>query len=415
MVDRLSPEEKGSLFELVSPEISASLLETLHFSQGSHLLDGLKPKVVAPILALVDSDDRADYLNEMGSDESAAILDRFEEDVAEDTRQLMAYPDGTAGSCMYREFLSFPQHLTVADILRDLQTNRDAYSAYGIQYAYILGPGKRLSGVLPARNLLFAKPTHAAQEIMLRDPVTVFPETSLEELQQIFEEFNYLGLPVVDTEGKLLGIVDREAPREAQQEAAMEDLLKVQGLMGKEELRSMPLATRSRRRLSWLSINIVLNLISASVIAFFQGTLEAVIALAVFLPIISDMSGCSGNQAVAVSMRELTLGLISPLEFGRVLYKESMIGLLNGTTLGILIGIIAYIWKGNPFLGLVVGVAMALNTLIAVCVGGLVPLLLKAARQDPALASGPILTTITDMCGFMLILGLATFFLPLLT
>lgn len=176
----------------------------------------------------------------------------------------------------------------------------------------------------------------------------------------------------------------------------------------------MPLKVRSGRRLSWLSINIVLNLISATIIAMFTDTLEAVIALAVFLPIISDMSGCSGNQAVAVSMRELSLDLVSPREFGRVFVKESSVGLINGACLGILIGLIAWIYGSNAILGLVVGSALALNTTVAVCVGGFVPLLLKACRQDPALASGPILTTITDMCGFLLVLGLASLCLPYL-
>jgi len=234
------------------------------------------------------------------------------------------------------------------------------------------------------------------------------------DLEHIFEENNYLGLPVVNKDGQLIGIIDRESTTEALQEAATEDLLKFQGLMGKEELRSMPLKVRSRRRLSWLSINIVLNLISASIIAMHQDTLQAVIALAVFLPIISDMSGCSGNQAVAVSMRELSLDLVSPKEFARVFIKESSVGLINGACLGLLVGSLAWLWQSNLVLGLVVGFALALNTVIAVCVGGLVPLLLKACRQDPALASGPILTTVTDMCGFMLILGLASLCLPLL-
>jgi magnesium transporter len=156
-----------------------------------------------------------------------------------------------------------------------------------------------------------------------------------------------------------------------------------------------------------LSTNIVLNIIAASIIAMYQSTLEAVIALAVFLPIISDMSGCSGNQAVAVSMRELSLGVIRPKELLRVLLKESSLGLINGLALGVLIGMVAFIWKGNPYLGLVVGVALMANTIVAVCIGGCVPLLLKGLKFDPALASGPILTTITDMCGFLLVLSLA--------
>ena len=170
----------------------------------------------------------------------------------------------------------------------------------------------------------------------------------------------------------------------------------------------MPLLRRTRRRLAWLSINIVLNLFAASIIAIFQDTLSAVIALAVFLPIISDMSGCSGNQAVAVSMRELSLGLIRPQDLWRVLVQEGAVGMLNGVALGTLVGLLAFIWKGNVYLGVVVGLALCINTFVAVCIGGSIPLLLKKFDFDPAVASGPLFTTVTDMCGFFLVLGLAS-------
>ena len=176
----------------------------------------------------------------------------------------------------------------------------------------------------------------------------------------------------------------------------------------------MPLWHRASRRLSWLSVNIVLNIIAASVIAFYQETLASVIALAVFLPIISDMSGCSGNQAVAVSMRELSLGLVRPTELIRVWLKELSAGVINGGVLGLLVAIVAVLWKGNPYLGVVVGVSLFANTVIAVSIGGTVPLILKRFGFDPAVASGPLLTTVTDMCGFFLVLGLATLMLPLL-
>ena len=170
----------------------------------------------------------------------------------------------------------------------------------------------------------------------------------------------------------------------------------------------MPMLQRSGRRLAWLSVNIVLNVAAASVIAINQDTLEEVIALAVFLPIISDMSGCSGNQAVAVSMRELALGVVRPSDLLRVLAKELGVGLINGLVLGALIGCAAFAWQGNPYLGLIVGAALAINTVFAVVLGGTIPLVLKRFGLDPALASGPILTTVTDMCGFALVLGLAS-------
>jgi magnesium transporter len=213
----------------------------------------------------------------------------------------------------------------------------------------------------------------------------------------------------------MLGVVRRRAVYDAVAERAEVDHLKSQGIVGGEELRSMPTNVRSRRRLSWLSVNILLNIIAASVIAQYQDVLGAVIVLAVFLPIISDMSGCSGNQAVAVSMRELSLGIIKPADFFYVWRKEAIVGLINGITLGILIAGVAWVWQGNGWIGLVVGFALAVNTVIAVSIGGTVPVVLKSLKVDPAVASGPILTTITDMCGFFLLLATASLMIPLLT
>ncbi len=191
------------------------------------------------------------------------------------------------------EYLSFRADRTVGEILHDLQTNREEYSEYGVQYAYVLDDDERLLGVLPVRNLLFARPGQAAADIMIRDPITVKVDTPVDDVERMFGEYGYLGFPVVDDDGRILGIVDHEGSAEALQEAATGDLLKVQGLMGREELRSMPMGTRSRRRLSWLSNNIVLNLISASVIALHQDTLEVVIALASgpILTTVTDMCG----------------------------------------------------------------------------------------------------------------------------
>jgi magnesium transporter len=250
---------------------------------------------------------------------------------------------------------------------------------------------------------------------MIEKPKRVSAEATLDELRAFFEEHPFVGVPVVADRGMLVGVVRRADVLVALEDRSESDHLKTQGIVGGEELRTMSVLLRSRRRLAWLSVNIVLNLIAASVIALYQETLQAVIALAVFLPIISDMSGCSGNQAVAVSMRELTLGLIRPIDAARVWLKEASVGLLNGAALGSLIAAAAWAWQGSPQLGAVVGAAMAINTLVAVSLGGVVPLLLKRIRVDPALASGPILTTVTDMCGFALVLGIATAFLPWLS
>jgi magnesium transporter len=284
-----------------------------------------------------------------------------------------------------------------------------------VQYAYVVADGGKLVGVLRLRDLLLSAQTELLADVMIGDPLKVRDTDRLEALERFFDRRPLFGVPAVDANGILMGVVRSADVEKAAEERSNRSFLKFMGIVGGEELRSMPLSLRSVRRLSWLTVNIVLNILAASVIAFHQDTLTAVIALAVFLPIISDMSGCSGNQAVAVSLRELTLGIIKPYEVWRVFRKESAIGIINGIVLGILLGLVAWAWKGNATLGAVVAISLAANTLVAVCFGGLIPLALTGLGQDPALASGPILTTVTDMSGFFIVLKLASLVLPWLT
>jgi magnesium transporter len=300
----------------------------------------------------------------------------------------------------------------VGAVLRRLTSEEEDFERYRGQHPYIVDEEKRLIGVVSLRNLLTAKRSTPLTEIMVT-PESVTTDAPLEDLQDLLEENEYLGLPVVDTAGRLVGTVSRSAVSDALLERSESESLKRQGVFG-DELRSMPLFLRSRRRLAWLSANIVLNVIAASVISAYQETLAAVIAIAIFLPMVSDMSGCSGNQAVAVTLRELSLGLAKPVDVFRVWSKEVSVGVINGVVLGILIGVVAWLWKGNGFLGVVIGLALAINTVVAVSIGGVVPLLLKRFNQDPAVASGPLLTTITDVAGFFLVLSLATLMMPLL-
>ena len=250
---------------------------------------------------------------------------------------------------------------------------------------------------------------------MIPEPLSVVDTMTLDELGELFEQKRFLGLPVVDSRGRLLGVVPRDSVDRETAEEQADMFLQSSGIVNGEEIRNMPLRERCIKRLAWLGPNIGLNLVAASVIAANEATLREVIALAVFLPIVSDMSGCSGNQAVAVSIRELSLGLIRPTDYWRIILKEGAVGVINGTVLGCLLGTIAALWKGNVMLGVVVASALMLNTIVSVLLGGLVPLFLKKRKIDPALASGPILTTCTDMCGFFLVLSIASAALSHLT
>jgi len=403
----LTDEQRATLLQLLPAEEAAEVIEQLPESQAIDALEALDASRAAEIIEELPSDERADFIQALDSAEAGAIIEALDSEVAEDVRRLVSYNEHTAGGLMLTEFLSFSEDQTVSAVLEDLGANAEEYADYNIQYTYIVDGVGRLRGVVPIRRLLLAARTAALRELMIREPVSVPDSMTSEELRGTFDDYPFIGLPVVDEDGRLVGVVEQRAVELAAAEESDAVYLQSQGIVGGEELRSMPLLLRSRRRLMWLSANIVLNVIAASIIAMYQGTLEAVIALAVFLPIISDMSGCSGNQAVAVSMRELSIGVIRPREIVRVLMKESSLGVLNGLALGVLIGLVAFAWKGNIYLGAVVGVALMLNTIVAVCIGGCVPLLLKGLKFDPALASGPILTTITDMCGFLLVLSLA--------
>lgn len=417
-VSAMSADERARLLSLLPADSAAEVLEALPMVQAAEAIEALGSvdhDKAAEILEELASDDRADVFAALDESKAGAILDAMPQEIAEEVRRLTSYDEDSAGGLMLTEFLAFPVSMTVRDVLADMEENAERYRDYNIQYSYVVDAQDQLIGVIPIRRLLMARRSTPVAEIMVKDPVRVADTMEFDALRSTFDDNGFLALPVVDSAGRLLGVVERSAMSEAAREEA-DDLYRAsQGIVGGEELRSMPLVLRSRRRLAWLSINIVLNIMAASVIAFHQDTLEAVIALAVFLPIISDMSGCSGNQAVAVSMRELTLGVTRPKDIFRVLLKESAVGIINGVVLGILIGLVAFLWKGNLALSFVVGTALAANTLVAVCIGGGVPLLLKGFKTDPALASGPILTTITDMCGFLIVLTLASAMMAQLT
>ncbi|QDS87205.1 Magnesium transporter MgtE [Rosistilla ulvae] len=409
-LDRLSPDSQAEAVASLTPELAANLMEHVVEASAVEIIDHLPTSVAALILDEVTSDHRADLIAELSEANAAEIIDQMTPEEAADARTLMQYASDTAGGLMITEYVSFQADQTVRDVIEDLAENADEYRHYDIQYSFVCD-GERLVGVLPLRDLLLSKRATPLRDIMVANPISVLDTMSLDDVEDLLESHAFLGVPVIDAQGDLLGVVQRAAVEYARSEQQRSDYLKSQGIVGGEEVRSLPLLDRSKRRLSWLSVNILLNIMAASVIAFFQDTLESVIALAVFLPIISDMSGCSGNQAVAVSMRELSLGLVKPNEALRVWFKEISVGILNGFTLGLLIATAAMLWKGDAMLGFVVGFALCMNTMIAVSFGGVVPLILKRAGVDPAIASGPLLTTITDMCGFFLVLGLASLLL----
>ncbi|MBU0480790.1 MAG: magnesium transporter [Proteobacteria bacterium] len=408
IVSRLHPAEQKMLITILDPSDAADVMEDIPTEQLADIIEDLPPEQAISFMEELPNSRKNELLSEMEGEEVEAILHVMEPEQADEARKMLSYPQDTAGALMMSEFLAYNDKATIGSVLADLQSNKERYHKYNVQYIYVVDDTGMLVGVLRVHDLLFALHSALLEELMIRDPLHVRVTDTIKTLGEFFQEHKFFGVPVVDEDGVLAGVLRPVAVEEAFNKKSVHQFLGFSGIVGGEEFRTMPLLTRSGRRLSWLSINIFLNIMAASIIALYQDTLASAIALAIFLPMISDMSGCSGNQAVAVSMRELTLGLLKKQEFLRVFAKEIGLGFINGIALGALLGVIAFLWKGNLYLGLVVGGALMLNTVIAVCFGGILPLLLKKFKLDPALVASPVLTTVTDMCGFFLVFSLAT-------
>ncbi|MEP1095682.1 MAG: magnesium transporter [Cyclobacteriaceae bacterium] len=407
LVSHLSKQDQVKLVSFLSSANAAHLISEIPEFQAKDILGRMETSGAAAVIDQLKSNEQVDLISEFEEEDATAIMAEMQPEEVEKVKKLIQYDSETAGGLMVTEFLAFDERMTVRDVVRHLREKSEEYKHYNVQYIYVTALNKFV-GVIQIRDLLLNKPNELLSTIAIKNAQTVNVGDSLEQLIHFFDTYDFYGVPVLGKDKKLEGIVMRKDIRKEETELANKELLETQGIVGGEELRTMPILLRSKRRLSWLSVNILLNIGAASIIALYQDTLSAVIALAVFLPIISDMSGCSGNQAVAVSLRELALGVVKPFELRRVWFQEISVGIINGLALGGLLGLVAWLWQGNFYLGLVVGAALGLNTILAVSIGGTVPLLLKKMKLDPALASGPILTTVTDMFGFFLTLSFAS-------
>lgn len=407
-ISRMEEKEQGRLLTLLEPGDAADLIEELSDTQGSDLIEDLPAEQAAAIVDEMESDHRADILQEMEEHDAEAILAEMKPDEAHDARHLLTHPEDSAGGIMHTEFITYPQDLKVRDVLEDLRTHREEYAEYPTQYAYVTSQRGILVGVLRMHDLILAPGDASIVRIMIANPIHVSADTDLKTLEHLFERYVFTGIPVTDRHGRVIGVVGRHDVEEAVGERSERTFMRISGIIRGDELRHMPYSERYARRLAWLSINLVLSVLAASVILLFENTVATVTALAALIPIIGNMCGCAGNQAMAVSIREMALGIIQPADAAYVFWKEVQVALLNGCAIGFFLGVGVTAYSGDYVLGGVVGTAIALNTLIAVAVGGAVPLGLQKLNLDPALAAGPILMTVVDMCGFLLLLGLAS-------
>jgi magnesium transporter len=405
----LDAQHIASVIVLLNPDFAADILEDLPDDLAGDVLEEIQPRQAAEIVTELISDEEADILQELSEEQQDAIIEHLDREQADLAREMLAYGEDTAGGLMQKEFIAVPIDLTATEARRTLQMMaEDEEDFYPFSYIYTTDEQGRFKGVLGLRALLFAQPHMPVRNLVTENATFVAPDTTGEELMRMFRRTDLLSMPVVSPEGRLLGIVTQEDAQQFEKEESEEEFLRFTGIVGGEEVRDMPLRQRAGRRLVWLVIKMALNIVPASVVAAYTRT-PAFLLLAPILPIISDMGGSGGSQAIAVTIRELAQGRIKPSDYAWVMAKEVGVGVVNGLVLGLLLGIGTYVAMGTPGIsvGLIVAAATVANTILAVVVGGMMPMVMRRLKIDPAVASGPILTMITDTCGFLFVLGLA--------
>ena len=413
-VSRLDEVRQGRLLVLLGPELAADFVEEQESIIGAHLLEELPPERAAAIVDAMPSDEQADVLGELDDDDAEAILERMAPEEARDARALAAYPPDTAGGLMISEYLEYVEDQRVEHVLADLRRNVEAYREYDVQYLYITEQETgRLRGFGRIKDLVLSPGDAPVSAILERQSRSVPVAMTLEALEEFFDRYDFYAAPVVDESGRLVGAVRRAHVEEAVGDRTGEALMRVGGIITGEELRTMPVLPRAIRRLAFLFPILILACIAVSVIAMLEdSTIRVVPALAIFLPLVAGLCGSSGNQAVAVSMRELSVGLVAPADYRRVCVKELALGVPLGLILGAAVFVVVLVMRGDPYLALVVAAAVPLTMTVAVAVGGAVPLLLKGLRIDPAMASGAIVTLTADTVAFLVVLLFAQAILP---
>jgi magnesium transporter len=411
-LSHLSDTDREELFRLVAvvdPDLSADLLEHLPDELVADVLSELDEQVAAKIVDEMDSDEQVDALAKLEPEETEAILDEMTPEEARDVRERLDYPAESAAGVMITEYLAYLETMTIGEIIDDLRANSDEYKEYEVRYLYSINEAGLLTGVARMRALLMRAPNTRFRDIVATlDPDKVLFDEDLDDLKDIFDRVDHMAVPVVDGPGKLLGIVQRAAVEEAISERESRNLMKFGGILGGRELRSNPLIGRTFRRLAFLMPNVLLSYIAVSVIGFYEPVIEQLTALAIFLPMVANLSGAAGNQAVAVSIRELALGLIDERDMFLVWRKEILVGVINGIILGLMLTLVTLTMRHEqPMLAGLIGVSYALTSVLAVTCGGGLPLVLQRIGVDPAMLSSPILTTLTDLFSFATVLTLA--------
>lgn len=402
----LEPKTQAALTAQLQPEELADLFEQMDEDEVVDVAQHLPMQTLVTVLDAMEPDEAADLLGEMEDEDAQHLLQEMEE--GPEIQQLLTYDPETAGGIMNAAPPCLRRQMTVTDAFRYIK--RHFHDENELFYLYVLDRYGRLIGVVNLRALLLAETDQTVEEIMNRDVLSVNGNMDQEEVSQVLARYDLLALPVTDDQNRLVGIISVDDVVDVLEEEATEDIYRLAQVGEKSDIFS-PMGRAIRSRLPWLYINLGTALLAASVVALFEDTIERVAVLAAFMPIVAGQGGNAGNQTMTLVVRSLALGEMSLRDVWVALRHEILLGLLHGLVLGVSIALLGWLWKGNAMLGLVTGLAMLSNFIVAAMAGVLVPAVFERFKIDPALASGVFVTTATDVAGFAVFLGLATYFL----
>jgi len=415
LVEELDLEQKAALLQMLPEDDAVLVFQEMEDFVQADIVPLLSDERARAILKDLASDDAADLVGQLSPEDAEAVMQLIsEEEEAPDFGGLLKYPEDSAGGLMTTEYISLPDDIPVEEAISRLR--EIAPKAETIYYVYVVNEEGQLIGVLSLRDLIASSDGSILKNIMRRNVISVNAELDQEEVARIVSKYDLLAVPVVDEQERLLGIITVDDVIDVLEEEATEDIYRLAGASEVEgmELTEAPVLKVARLRLPWLLISMAGGIMSGSVIGIYRSTLEAIVMLAVFIPVIMGMGGNVGTQSSTIFVRGLATGEIDHSEVWAYFFREIRVGLTMGIICGTLISVIAFIWQGNPYLGLVVGISMLVTISVATLIGTLVPLLLNKANIDPAITAGPFVTTIKDFTGLIIYFVVASAFLEYL-
>ena len=406
LVSSSPPDYRALLLGLLDSEQEALVVNELPDELRSAILMDRAPEALAGIVEKLDDDDVADILHELPEDVTGQVLAIMDEQYRQRLQTVLSFPDDVAGGLMSTDTITIRADLTLDVVLRYLR--RHVEIPHNTDNLIVVNRTDKLVGLLPIRTVLVSDPAVSVREMMITDQEAISANMPATEVARRFERNDWISAPVVDETGKLLGRITIDDVVDVIIEEADHSLTSLAGLA--EEDTFATVWQSAPRRAVWLAINLATALLASSVISLFQGTIEKVVALAVLMPVVASMGGIAGTQSLTILIRAMAMGQINDRNQLWLFGRESLIGLINGILWAAVVAITASLWFDDFTLGLIIACAMLINLVTAGFSGAGLPLLLQRLNIDPALAGGVLVTTVTDIVGFLTFLGLATWF-----